>query len=228
MYVYIESEPGVWTVGFYDPSGKWHPESDKGSQEEAASRVAFLNGHTKAEEPVGEPAETDHNKSAVQDGMFFDPNFGHITNPTTTPGGNGTVHPSYYGFEEYNTGGGCMALHRTFDDGRYILITDHDGPGIPDFKERGQLFCIGAYDEDGEIWVRIMMNGVGTGVESLFTSQLADWALDAAALKIQNTLGIATGDFAGMFFSGPEGAEIVDQFHQYILAEIEQARGRLS
>lgn len=24
-YVYRSVEPGLWTVGFYDPSGKWHP-----------------------------------------------------------------------------------------------------------------------------------------------------------------------------------------------------------
>lgn len=43
-YVYIRSEPGLWTVGFYDPSGKFQPESDWGSPEEAAKRVAYLNG----------------------------------------------------------------------------------------------------------------------------------------------------------------------------------------
>lgn len=26
-FVYIRSEPQLWTVGFYDPAGKWHPES---------------------------------------------------------------------------------------------------------------------------------------------------------------------------------------------------------
>ncbi|MEI2416183.1 hypothetical protein V8Z80_08355 [Orrella sp. JC864] len=44
MYVYILSEPGLWTVGFYDPSGKWLPESDHTSSDEAAKRVAWLNG----------------------------------------------------------------------------------------------------------------------------------------------------------------------------------------
>ena len=44
MYVYIRSEPGLWTVGFYDPEGKWHPESDHATQEKAATRVAWLNG----------------------------------------------------------------------------------------------------------------------------------------------------------------------------------------
>ena len=45
MYVYINSEPCLWTVGFYDPNGKWHAESDHETKEEAANRVAFLNGH---------------------------------------------------------------------------------------------------------------------------------------------------------------------------------------
>ncbi len=44
MYVYIQSEPGLYTVGFYDPKGEWHPESDHQDREEAAKRVAFLNG----------------------------------------------------------------------------------------------------------------------------------------------------------------------------------------
>lgn len=43
-YVYICSEPGLWTVGFYKPDGKWEPESDHGSTELAAARVAYLNG----------------------------------------------------------------------------------------------------------------------------------------------------------------------------------------
>ena len=43
-YVYIRSEPSLWTVGFYRPDGKWEPESDHGSSEEAAERVTRLNG----------------------------------------------------------------------------------------------------------------------------------------------------------------------------------------
>ena len=44
MYVYLVSEPGLWTVGFYTPSGEWEPESDHKSREEAAARVHYLNG----------------------------------------------------------------------------------------------------------------------------------------------------------------------------------------
>jgi len=43
-WVYLNSEPGLWTVGFYAPDGKWHSESDHSVREEAAQRVAFLNG----------------------------------------------------------------------------------------------------------------------------------------------------------------------------------------
>lgn len=47
MYVYITSEPGLRTVGFYDPSGKWHPEKDVNTDEQAAERVHWLNGGNK-------------------------------------------------------------------------------------------------------------------------------------------------------------------------------------
>jgi hypothetical protein len=43
-WVYLNSEPQLWTVGFYDSNGEWHPESDHASEQEAALRVNFLNG----------------------------------------------------------------------------------------------------------------------------------------------------------------------------------------
>lgn len=44
MYVYIKSEPNLWTVGFYNPKGEWIPDSDYDSPTEAAKRVHYLNG----------------------------------------------------------------------------------------------------------------------------------------------------------------------------------------
>lgn len=47
VWVYIRSEPGLYTVGFYSPDGQWHTDSDHGSQEEAAERCHYLNGGRK-------------------------------------------------------------------------------------------------------------------------------------------------------------------------------------
>jgi hypothetical protein len=44
-YVYIRTEPQLWTVGFYDPAGKFQPESDHSSPGEAAERTAYMNGN---------------------------------------------------------------------------------------------------------------------------------------------------------------------------------------
>lgn len=44
MYVYLRSEPGLWTVGYYDPNGRWIPESDHESTTAAADRCHYLNG----------------------------------------------------------------------------------------------------------------------------------------------------------------------------------------
>jgi len=52
QYVYIKSEPTLWTVGFYKPDGTWEPESDHDSKESAAARVHWLNGGSNAEDEV--------------------------------------------------------------------------------------------------------------------------------------------------------------------------------
>jgi len=44
MYVYVRSESNLWTVGFYDPKGQWHADSDHAEQEMAARRAHWLNG----------------------------------------------------------------------------------------------------------------------------------------------------------------------------------------
>lgn len=43
-YVYVQSEPQLWTVGFYKPDGAFEPESDHGNPDAAAERTAWLNG----------------------------------------------------------------------------------------------------------------------------------------------------------------------------------------
>lgn len=51
------------------------------------------------------------------------------------------------GFTQYHTGGGCMALQKSLDNGDEILITDHETQ-IP-LKE-DKLVLIGLYDEEGD------------------------------------------------------------------------------
>lgn len=43
-FVYLDSEPGLYTVGHYDPAGHWHALSDHSSEDEAAERCRLLNG----------------------------------------------------------------------------------------------------------------------------------------------------------------------------------------
>lgn len=43
-WVYVCSEPGLYTVGFYSPDGKWHTDSDHKTKGLAAERCAYLNG----------------------------------------------------------------------------------------------------------------------------------------------------------------------------------------
>lgn len=42
-WVYQQTEPGLYTVGFYSPDGSWHTDGDY-SKAEAAKRAAYLNG----------------------------------------------------------------------------------------------------------------------------------------------------------------------------------------
>ena len=44
MWVYWQSEPGLWTVGYYKPDGTRELESDHDSADKAAARVNYLNG----------------------------------------------------------------------------------------------------------------------------------------------------------------------------------------
>jgi hypothetical protein len=57
MYVYEQTEFAgrdgatnhLYTVGHYDPTGKWHSESDHSTREQAAARVRWLHGALAAE-----------------------------------------------------------------------------------------------------------------------------------------------------------------------------------
>lgn len=46
MYVFIKTEPGLFTVGHYDPENIFVPNSDHSDQKEAEAKVHYLNGGT--------------------------------------------------------------------------------------------------------------------------------------------------------------------------------------
>ena len=43
-WVYEENSDGGWNVGFYDPDGGWHRDSEWTYQEHAARRTMAMNG----------------------------------------------------------------------------------------------------------------------------------------------------------------------------------------
>ena len=59
-WVYVRSEPQLWTTGFYTPDGDFETDSDHDSKEDAARRVHWLNGGDseggQAKNQIGEPA----------------------------------------------------------------------------------------------------------------------------------------------------------------------------
>jgi hypothetical protein len=43
-WVYKQTEPGLWTVGYYAPNGDWESDSDHGERQAARDKVRWLNG----------------------------------------------------------------------------------------------------------------------------------------------------------------------------------------
>lgn len=93
----------------------------------AKSEAFFVSSAlTQIERPVVEETLRRHD-----DGTFaFVAGGVEIEWPLTSTCGRFSVDPSHYGFEVYETGGGCTAWRRDFklDDGRavYMLVTDDD------------------------------------------------------------------------------------------------------
>lgn len=53
-WIYVETERHLWTVGFYDPRGTWHTDSDHTDREKAARRVHYLNGERQESDDIDE------------------------------------------------------------------------------------------------------------------------------------------------------------------------------
>jgi hypothetical protein len=89
-------------------------------------------------------------------------------------------------------------------------ITPVAGPATRDMTGKGVFsnikYPMSGIDED---------SGSSSDVETL-----ANDALDAAALSIQDALGVEHGDFAGMFFTGEAGETILEILRDYAREEI--------
>lgn len=69
-YVYLKSpHERLYTVGFYDPEGDWHPESDHGTEKEAAARVVYLNSGSRPAAPDAKPTLRDYFAAAALTGL---------------------------------------------------------------------------------------------------------------------------------------------------------------
>ena len=83
-WVYIQGEPGLYTVGFHDTAGDWQPDSDHPNRDEASARVHWLNGGSAQSDRNPEPAgrEAAARVIAVLE-QENDPNFwGHFSGLT--------------------------------------------------------------------------------------------------------------------------------------------------
>lgn len=187
----------------------------------------------------------------MPDGTFTFEAFGvSIHYPLASTCGRFSAQPSDYGFEVYNTGGGCTAWRREFTlDGRpaYMLLTDGD---LSDEMQRGDTIEVGVYadDEHGECIASWWANEDGPipahvqaadeeAARRAFADEQAkadefnarvalatEAAMNAGCLFIQETLGVRTGDFAGMYFSDPRLTDPVRAvFAGYLRAEEENA-----
>lgn len=70
-----------------------------------------------------------------------------IRNPMLSACGRFAADPKDYGFEGWASGGGCVALRKELDNGRYLLLTHSDGIDLPDATSDDLL---GLYTQDGD------------------------------------------------------------------------------
>lgn len=145
-----------------------------------------------------------------------------ITNPSLSECGRFTVSPEDYGFSVIHTGGGCTAWQKRVING-WVVVTD--GDCSHELGKVGDSMLMGFYDnaEDGEnMWGNAVKHidllvGIPTTTEDEI-DDMAEDALNALALSVQNALGITDGGFASMYFSDDEAKEMIKT---YIKAELQ-------
>lgn len=106
------------------------------------------------------------NKSSAREQCRHFPGFLHdgvlATNPTVASGE--TVSPSHFGFQLWETGGGCTAWGLHLPDGRQIMVTDLAGESHH-LPSPGEPFLVGLHSDDCEqlgIWTMAVGRAYGT------------------------------------------------------------------
>ena len=114
-----------------------------------------------------------------------------------------------------NTGGGCMVDLITLNDGRVIGLNDECAvlyDNIEDFYYEGGSRSLFAF------WIPRIER-----MSSAKIADLADSAANEAIRQIQDALGVKTGDFAGLYFSGGDNLKALQSIlSDYIKAEISE------
>lgn len=142
-----------------------------------------------------------------------------ITNPTLSECGRFLVSPEYYGFTIMHTGGGCTAWQKQVGT-NWVVLTDcdcsHNLGGV------GSAFMMGFYDgNEEELWGEMLADktlivGVHETTEDEI-DDMAEDALNALCLSVQNALGVTDGGLASMHFSDDDTK---DAIKAYIKAEL--------
>jgi len=144
---------------------------------------------------------------------------GHaISNPTLSECGRFQVSPEYYGFTIMGTGGGCSAWQKQVGK-NWVVLSDECTHKLGDI---GNVFMMGFYDgSEDDLWGN-NIGAVDLQVGIPVTSEddiddIAEKAVNALALSIQNDLGVTDGDLASIYFSDDE---VKDWVKTYIKAEL--------
>lgn len=123
------------------------------------------------------------------------------------------------GFTPYHTGGGCMAYFlEDPETRRYLLVTDDDAQMPTRFDE----MHVGLYADDATLIKDSLLQHEPVEPKPWHLNQaevddLAEAALNAACLVIQEKLGVTDGGYASIYFSDDE---VREEFKDYIQSEI--------
>lgn len=137
------------------------------------------------------------------------------------------------GYQISSTGGGFTAWYKAMPAGHHVMLTNANDGHLFDSDTAGAVVC--CYDEDhreiGGAWEGPLSEAhsalraktteaLDSGLKTFNAEEVIEQSLSIAVRHMQDSLGVKTGDTAGVFFSGVNDQTIRDIFRQYIKLEI--------